>query len=336
MKKNLWYLLAALVMGITAYFIYNKNSGRLAGSALSDFAIEDTASIGKISIDDGHNREIHLKRGEGRFWTMNDSFPVQPHQIDLLLKTFIRAGVQSPVSSSSRENVMKVILGDNRRVKVYDRDGKWLKTWYVGRGTANNQGTYAILETPEEGLSDEPFVIEQRGFRGYLTTRFHGIIKDWRWTGVFYHPNLDIEKIQVETPKNPDNGFSILIPKDRKEKMKMYDISNKEVPVDMIDISTYLEGFKSVNVESFESRLSPLQEDSVKSQLPDCKITVTDTQGNTEWCSVYFKSPPQIFEGTVVEIDPERLYVLYKGELCLGQRLTFDKIMKGKADFLHK
>ena len=334
MNKNLIYLFVALFMGLTAYFIYNNKNGRVSGSALSEFAIEDTASIGSIWIDDGHNPAITLKRGLEKFWTLNDSMSAMPHQIELLMRTFVRTGVQSPVSTSARENVMKIILSDTRKVKVSDLNGTWIKTWYVGGATANNQGTYAILETPEDGLSKEPFIIEVRGFRGYLTTRFHGIIKDWRWTGVFYHPTLNIAEIEIETPKNPSNGVRIIVPDDRKDQMSIVDFKGKSVAANMIDISTFVESFKAVNLESFESRLTTAQEDSVLAQVPDCKITVTNTKGERESCTIFFKSPPPIFDGTVVGIDPERLYVYYKGELCLGQRLTFDKIMKGKADFI--
>jgi len=331
MKKNLPYLILALVLGCAAYFLWNSDKD--GGHALSDFAIEDTSKVGRIRIDDGQGGIVDLKRGAGKFWTLNETYKAQPHQINLLLKTFIRAGVQSPVASSARENVMKIILGDNRKVEVFDREGTWIKTWYVGRSTQNNQGTFAILETPEDGLSEEPCIIEQRGFRGYLTTRFHAIIKDWRWTGIFYHPKLDIREVKMETPKRPANGFSINIPADRMEKMSMMDISGKDVPVSMIDISTYVEQFKGLYFESFESGLTEAQEDSVLALLPDCRVTVIDSNGKEESCDIYFKTAPEIFNGSTVTIDPERVYLFSNGDLGKGQTLTWSGVIKGKADF---
>jgi hypothetical protein len=205
--KNVLYLLLFVTIAASIYYLSrNEDSGTLSETTLTDFAISDTASIGRLIIDDGRN-EVDLKRGEGRYWTLDDTYIAMPHHIDIVLRTIHNVGVQSPVSKTAKKQVMKIILGDTRKVQIYDRQGVWLKTWYVGRSTRTNQGTYALLETPEGGLSTEPLVIEERGFRGYLTTRFHAIVKEWRWTGLFHYSELDFKRIKVETPNDPSLGI---------------------------------------------------------------------------------------------------------------------------------
>lgn len=338
MKGNLKYLILAVVLAAAAYSVWSSNSNGRSSKILSDFAIEDTASIGRIFIDDGQGNTVNLIRTEGRFWVLNDSLKAMPHHVLLLLKTFAGAGVQSPVSDASRENVMRIILADNRRVEVYDRNKKWIKTWYVGRSTQNSQGTYAILETPEDGLSTEPFVIEMRGFRGYLTTRFHADVNDWRWSGVFYHPKLDISSIEVRLPKRENGDFKILIPKDRKENLKMMTLEGEPLEAPLINLSTYVEQFKTINVGTFKLEMSDFQRDSVLSQTPDFRIHITDYDGNEESCDIFFKRPPPIYKEyqglSDVSFDPERVFLYFNGELALGQRPTFDKIMYGRQELM--
>lgn len=103
MKGNLKYLILAVLLAGGAYYVWSSKSGGKSSKALSDFAIEDTSSVGRIFIDDGRGNTVDLRRKEGRFWSLNDSLKAMPHQVQLLLKTFATTGVQSPVSEASRE-----------------------------------------------------------------------------------------------------------------------------------------------------------------------------------------------------------------------------------------
>jgi hypothetical protein len=336
MKNALYLLLLALIVGGIYYFSQQNDTSSLGDKGLTDFAITDTSSIGKVIIDDGRNI-VELKRGEGRFWTMDDTYIAMPHHIDVILKTFANVGIQSPVSKIQKESVIKIILGDTRKVAIYDRSGKWLKTWYVGRATKTNQGTFALLETPEDGLSTEPYVIEMRGFRGYLTTRFHAIINDWRWTGLFYYPELDFKSILVETPQNPELGFKIDVESKMDGAFTVYDIEGNPLDLNKASVASYLGRYKEINVEHFVPKITLAQEDSIRATPPSFRITVTGKDEKKQSADIWYRPTPEALierMGTnAPDIDPERVFVYFNDDMAMGQRLTFDKILFTRQDF---
>lgn len=337
MKKNLLFLAVFVGLAYAVYHLYSTTDNTSLGKkALSDFAILDTAQIGTIIIDDSRN-VVELKRGEDKFWTLNDTLIAMPHHVELLMTTFAKVGVQSPVAKSMRQSAIRIIMGDTRKVKLLDREGNWIKTWYVGRSTQNNQGTYALLETPEDGLSDQPYVIEVRSFRGYLTTRFHAQVNEWRWTGLFNYEDLDFKKVNVETLRTPETGFSIEVKDRYAGDFIMKDHEGNVVEKPKAAIASYLGQYKMINVEHFEPDITPAQADSILATVPSFRISVTDKADKVQSADIYFRKPPAALAGRMgdrtPEIDPERVFVYFNGDLTYGQRITFDKILFTIADF---
>lgn len=338
MKKNVLFILIGVICACVIFFLLRQERGvSLAEEGLTDFRIQDTAMVGKIFIADNYGK-VTLVRGDDGFWTIDDSLRVLPHQMKLILKTFKQIGIQSPVGKKQKQTAMQIINGDNRQVKIYDRDGKWMKTWYVGRGTKTSQGTFAILETPTEGVSPEPYIIEVRGFRGYLTTRFHSNVDEWRWTGVFYYPEMDLEEVKVSVPKRSEDGFSIRIGDRFKSELDLFDQNGFPVPGNKAEIGKYIGGFQSINLEHFVPDLAPSQQDSLRKQLPDYFFQVKDKKGVWNECALYFRPIASKTAGAMgdraPEIDPERVYIIYKNEIASGQRLTFDKLLRTKSQLM--
>ena len=329
--KNLLYLLLLVLIIAGIYFLSQNSTGSsLTEKGLTDFAIEDTSSIGKVIIDDGRNI-AELKRGDDRFWILDDKYIAMPHHVDVIMKTFANVGIQNPVSKAKKAEVIKIIMGDTRKVAIYDREGKWMKTWYVGRATQTSQGTYALLETPEEGLSSEPFVIEMRGFRGYLTTRFHAIINEWRWTGLFYYPELDFKRVVVETPRDPAQGFSVEVRSKLDADFTLFDHTGLPVDKAKSVVAAYLGGYSKINVEHFEPEVTPAQEDSIRATPPAFRISVTGKDDKVQQADIWYRPTPLATRSRMgdraPEHDPERVYVYFNDDMAMGQRLTFDKIL---------
>jgi hypothetical protein len=337
MKKNLISLAILIGLGYAVYHLFsNSDSSSLGKKALSDFAISDTSQVGSIIIDDSRHI-VELKRGEGKLWSLNDTMIAMPHHVDLLLRTFATVGVQSPVSKVQRQTAIRIIMGDTRKVKILDKEGKWIKTWYVGRATQNNQGTFALLETPEDGLSDQPYIIEVRGFRGFLTTRFHADIKEWRWTGLFYYPDLDFKSVKVETPRDKEFGFHVDVIDRFSGEFLVKDHEGNEIEKSKPAIAAFLGNFKQINVEHFNLNITPAQEDSILNTPPAFRISVTDKTNEVKSADIYFRKPPPALAermgARTPEFDPERVFVYFDGDLAYGQRLTFDKILYTIKDF---
>jgi len=339
MKKNILYLLLLIAVAATAYWFSQKNiDNTMADNPLTDFQVADTASIYKIFIADQNGQSVTMERNEGEFWSLNNKYKVRAHSVQLLLETFANAGVQTAVPKNFRETVIRNMASTQRKVMLFDKENEWIKTWYLGNPTKTNQGTYAILETPEHGLSSEPFVLEKRGFRGYLTSRFHTTVKDWRWRGVFYYPEMDIKSIEVIRPKEPEKGFKLTVNDIKTNDLELMDHNGESVKANLASLQLYLLKYKEVYLETFDPPLlDDAQEDSVAARVPDFRLNVKNHAGESTLIDLQYKRSldnMRELDPLIPEIDPDRMFGSFNGELIQIQRHNFDEMLIDKAQLL--
>ena len=87
MQKRYYIILAIVLLFVAAYFFFSNPSSTLK-SEISDFAIEDTASIDRIFISDNQGQNALLERLPDNNWIINGKHKDRRDGIDLLLKTF--------------------------------------------------------------------------------------------------------------------------------------------------------------------------------------------------------------------------------------------------------
>ena len=92
MKKI--FLLAILIIVSLTLFFLNKNDTTFS-EELSDFAVEDTASIQKVFFADKHGNSVTVSRNSGK-WLVDNKFEVRPEAIEYLLKTIKDIEVKHP------------------------------------------------------------------------------------------------------------------------------------------------------------------------------------------------------------------------------------------------
>ncbi|MBP6313654.1 MAG: hypothetical protein KA408_15375, partial [Flavobacteriales bacterium] len=97
MNKKAILILTLAVLGGLAWWLNTRSSATTLDVPLSDFAIVDTAGVTRIYIVDQHNKSIDLRRTE-KGWTLNNDLIPQQLRVDLLLRTFKRIEVRSPVA----------------------------------------------------------------------------------------------------------------------------------------------------------------------------------------------------------------------------------------------
>ena len=105
--KNNKVLIAILVVliAIAGYYFVNKKSGTIQHKEgiKSDFAIEDTASIDKIFISNSGGESVTLIRGE-KEWLVEGKHKARPESIEVLMNTFSKIAIKSPVSKAAFPN----------------------------------------------------------------------------------------------------------------------------------------------------------------------------------------------------------------------------------------
>lgn len=327
MKKITWMLLLVLVVGGIAYYLsVSDDPFRSDGIEQTDFAIADTASIGKIVIADRSGRIIRLTR-DSDAWKVNGKYPAREDAVTTLLRTFKNIYIQRPVAKEAQEQVNKVMASSTKKVEVYDLNEKLIKTWYVGHATMDKKGTYMLLETPRSGKSSAPYIMDMKGFIGMLNTRFFLDENEWRSTILLTYPEMNLTAIEVDYPQEKSASFKIEYGGGNEIKLFTAD----DTPIASFDttiLKNYMLGYKMMSFENYRNGLSEVQIDSVRSSTPFQVIRITDSSGKHEiklWPKVTPGFDSEAQKDSLV-VDTERLYGTYNdGELALAQRFVWDK-----------
>ena len=344
MKKNRVTLLITLILLLAAAGLFLTNSYTTLRKDVSDFSIQDTASITKIFLADKNNNEVTLERMAGGSWTVDGKYLAQTAKISSFLKTLKDLEVRSPVPLAARNNVITRMAVIAKKIEIYQvrprinlfnfirlfPHQKLTKTYYVGDVTQDNQGTFMLMEGAEE-----PYVVHIPGFRGFVSTRYSTVKADWRDYTVFSTPINEIHLLKVEFPGQPEESYSVEV-KDNQNIILRSLFDNQVVQgFDTARVLNFLTSFEDVR---FESLLAHLIEasfiDSVSTSLPKTVITLTDQEGKVNEVKIFTKKGfASLYseDGALLEpMDLDRAYALVnEGEdFVLIQYYVFDKVTR--------
>jgi hypothetical protein len=328
-KKNiLLSLLLVVVLGL-AFWIYQKNhASSIAQNDFTQFAIEDTASIQKIFIVDHDGNKALLERNaQTRLWNLNKKYHAREDAINNLLQVINRVRVRGNVANTARDNMMKIMATSGKKVEIYTHDlDHPTKVYYIGPNTADHCGTIMLLELDGD-KSPEPYICHMEGFTGFLNPRFFAEEMEWRYTGIFDHPKLDIKEIDFAF-NQPAWNYKIRFDGGNDIRLEQ---NGQNIPhFDTLTVKEMLLRFKKIHLESYRTFLKPAAEDSIKQTMPLLQITVLTTAGNREGVRLFAKKGKDAItdeNGQINPWDPEYVWALNdRNEMGLAQRFVFDPI----------
>ena len=339
MKKFKLGIIITLLVALGIWAVYlNKTGGgnsKLSDEALSDFAVEDTASIDKLILTDTEGNEGVTLIRKGVEWESEGGECVQQHLVQTILKTIKLVQVKSPVPKNSIETVNKNLTAHHRKVEIY-QNGTISKTWYVGQPTQDQYGTYMLLKDPVKGKSPEPFIMYMPNMYGNLETRFITDPRLFECTGVFNYNPLEIESIDVALPDSSEYNFKITLL--GKNEFKLTSNGENISNFDTTRVRDYILGFKKIHFEQHNYLINQKSADSLKATTPWFIIEVTDVEGDINKVLLYEKKmvyEKYDYEGNLIEFDRDRLWVVLRdGRLVVGQFYVFDKLMRDLRFFL--
>ncbi len=335
MKKNLLYLLALIVVVFAVYyFVFRKGNSTLPVNE-KNFAVDDTARIGKIFIADMNKQSVTLERNKNGGWIVNGKLAARADAVSVLLKTIKQLSIKYPVSEAARNNVLKSLATKNCKVEIYDLENNLISAYYVGEGANNFNGTY--MKTLD---GENPYVVSVPGFRGVLTVRFITDIEQWKSRSIFSLPVHQLKTVTVHYPKQVDSSFIInvfgidsfqLLNFKTKQLVKSNQLNKQKIEM-------YLSLFRFINAEAFENN-NPAK-DSILLQTPFCEIIVSDIYKNSYKASCYYKSVTietmQQFSSTgePMPYDVDHYYALINNgkDFVLIQQFHFGRLFQ-KIEF---
>ncbi len=337
-KSSIITVLILLVLVVAAIFVY-KSKGKTStiDKEASDFGLKDTASIDKLFLADKEGKSILLER-KPTGWLLNGKYPVRPDAIELLLYTVNMVEVKSPVSKSSRDNVIKLLAGKSTKIELYSKGTK-VKQYYVGNNTQDHTGTYMLLTNPEtdENYKD-PFITHIPGFEGFLTTRYFTDEQDWRDRLMINYRPPQLKQIKLELHEIPDSSF--IIDLFSMQRFGLKTIKGQQLPFDEEKIKQYIAYFQNVNCEVVLDKKTKLA-DSLGTLVPFATLTITDRNNTLNVSQFYHKLsiPSQNKNyGVDYKYDPDRLYVKYNNGADYGvaQYFVFGKMLQTYQYFLRR
>lgn len=337
MKNNKFLIITLLVlMAIASYFFISKSSGTLKNE-LKDFAIEDTASIDKIFISDYTGEKVTLTRGDN-YWVVDGAHKARQQSVEVLMTTFSRIAVKSPVAKAAMNNVIKEIATKTIKVEIYQGKDKPDKVYYIGGPTQDQMGTYMVLENDGK-KSSVPFIMHIPGFAGYLSTRFFANPLQWRDASIFKYNSEEIKSIEVTYHEKPEESFKI---EKNLNTINLIDGQTAQ-PIQKFDtnkVIQYLGLFENINYEMIVlDEVKPEQQDSIRKINPFFTIKVEDVYGkSTKIVALHMPNYKQTVDdkGNPYPYDVDRMYAILNDDVFLIyiQFYTFDKITYPKQFFL--
>jgi hypothetical protein len=233
-----------------------------------------------------------------------------------------------------RDNMMSVMASSAKEVKIYGKNNELIKTYFVGPNTQDHMGTIMLLETPEDGRSEEPYITHIEGFTGFLNPRFFIDEMEWRSTDVFYYPNNDIAEIEVLHMTDPGSSFKLTYLGNNALKFERY-LNGTLTPFAQLDSTLafdLLKRMRKVNLETYNTMLKPTAADSIKSITPAFVLRVKNTAGAITSLNLYLKKAKEMTPdatGQLTPFDPEYFWAKTDAnELGLAQFFVFEPLLQ--------
>lgn len=339
MNKRLLLLIVILIaLGSIAWWLGGQRGTSTLDRPLSDFMVPDTSKVDRIFIAETDGKLVDLRRTANGWQVVrgNELYTAKQDYINLLLKTFLRVEVRSPVPKSMESNVLRVMSSNSKRVEIYEGGKKPSKVWLVGHGTKDHFGTYMLLEKPGIGRSSVPYVLNMSGFTGILSTRFHANLDEWRSSVVFQFKDMyDLAAVEVSNPAVPQVNYRM--EQVDRSTVRLLDAKGQDIPFDTLLVKASLLTFQQMNFEYIDRELKPEQRDSLFKAQPAHVLRVIHRDGTEQNAKFWYKP----YEGDLTaadahlqENDKVRMHALVQDTLLVTvQRQMFDRVLQPVVNF---
>jgi hypothetical protein len=270
MFKYRFYILGFVLLGIVAVFLHKCRTGNSFGSREASFAVENYDQINMISIT-SHDSQISLQRKNG-YWLLDSGHDARENAVEMLLRTFGRLRVNSPVPNSLLEKVNHKLQSEAIRIDIkIGRKSRRYYVWSEGPG----HPAYMLRHG-----SSNPYVVEVLGYSGNVAGLFVAEEGYWRTNILFNYRPDEIEEVLVQYRDNEEDSFIL-----RQSPAGEFTIKNHADGDNVMRIEDslairYLANFIYVPYERMAGREERMMIDSLLIAGYDYHISVGAREGN--------------------------------------------------------
>jgi hypothetical protein len=332
-KKIIILVVGILTIGALGWYTISLlSTDGSSDSQFIEFAVEDTTSVNKIIITDPFSNRIELVKKENS-WTDGKGGCISQPNVHFILEALNKITFKGYLPDKAEKKFTELMATSHTKVEIF-QNGEWTKTWYIGPPSQDHLGQIMLLETADDGKSENPVMMSIKGMYGIIEPRFFADSRKWICTNIF---SLDIGKIarvDVSYPKESYRNFSI---SQKKMRYTVTQNGEKLSNVDTSNIFRYLQGYQKVHFELANYELSKKQCDSLKKSQPFCVLAVKETSGKSTKLKMFriASTTPQRNEfGETVNMDMNKFWCeLPNGDLVKCQYFTFNPLILGHVFF---
>lgn len=324
MRRTWLLLLLFAALGAGAYYATQFKKKSAVGSTVEwdmDFAVKDTSSIHKVFLADRNGRTVLLERTPSG-WMYNQQFPARETAIQVLLETLGKVKVYYIPPEAAEPTMIKSLAAEGIKVEVYGKDPqKPLKVYYVGGVTADERGTFMMMDGAER-----PYVVHLPAFTGQVRVRYMLGDDNWRDRGIFKEKPEEIQSISVEYPQKKSGSFRLEKLAEAKYEVKPFFSTtpeNKSLRRKGV-AEGYLLQFENCTAEAFETE-NPFR-DSVSALVPFAIVTLKKADGSEK--QVRFWPTKIDYDGQARPYVNRYFAEVNRKDFMLVQHRVFEQIFK--------
>lgn len=334
-KHQSWFRISLLILLIgglswTASVLLERRGSSDAGSF--DFAIEDTNRISSIEIRDPFGKTFVLKK-LGENWVDGKGNCVSAPNVSFILEAAKMIEFKGYIPAKSQKNFVNLMTTQHTMVKFYV-DGAWEKTWYIGPPAQDHYGQIMLLESAEDGLSDEPVMMRIRGLNGIISPRFFADAKQWMCTSIFTYTPEQIESVEVKNYEKNQLSFKV---RATGNQFEVTSIGKRLLFLDTSNVYRYLQEFRNVHFNSANLELSKKQCDSVKRSPKYATLRLKTKRGKMHTLHLHRIKSSELQRNEMGEMTPWDMNLLWAvledGTLVKCQYFVFNPLLMGHVYF---
>jgi len=280
MLKTILPLLILILLG--GIYFYTKDDPQDTSIDLDDrdFVVEDREIIDIIVIKRPGYPEMHLSKSNDG-WLLNQRKKASPHVVKNLLSVLTQMKLDYIPPKTKYTKIMKDIELLGIDVTTYDKSGKVLSDFIVGKNNNIESGTYCLKKGAKQ-----PYVMIVPSVGGGIRNYFTHTDVDLRDKTVLDINSNDIIKVTVDYKKDRANSFVIT------KEGTSYNIkpivpttSTNQLKQNQNVLTAYIKDFKKFGAESLMTGKPGM--DSLSRTMPFVELAIDMKDGSQLGFSFY-------------------------------------------------
>lgn len=328
MKNILLLVLALLILG--GIYLYTERSEDEIVYADRQFAVEDTDEIYVITMERPLHPPIHLSRSKNG-WLLNERRKASQHVVNNLLSVLKNVEIDYIPPKAQYHKVMRDIANQGVKVAVYDKKGKVLAEYTVGKNTTSEGGTFYLNKG-----ANQPYVMRVPAVSGGVNVYFTMNTLDFRDMSIMEVKSEQISRVTLDYKRDRRSSFVIENEGDLLKIDPLVKGADSEVKQNEKILQAYLLEYKKIGAEFV--RTGDPSMDSLRHIMPFAELKLEMKNGKEIGYSFY--PDEQVYDAdnifrTVEDLKTTDRHFVFAsdGEVYIIQQRLLKGIFKPLAYF---